>query len=180
MSLEQEVKLAFASVDEARRAVEAAGGQLVCPRRLLDDRLLDTADRTLAQTGTALRIRRDGEGVRLTWKGPIQPGPVKAREELETAAEDAGTLMAICAALGYRSVFRQQKFREEYRLDDVLVTIDETPAGIFIEIEATPEAIAHVAARLGRTPADYLLESYPAIWRRWCASHGRRDADMVF
>jgi adenylate cyclase class 2 len=105
---------------------------------------------------------------------------VKSREELETTVGDAATLMALLAALGYQPFFCSEKYREEYALDQATVTVDETPFGVFVEIEATPETIAHIAARLGRTPADYLLESYPALWRRWCEVHGLGMRDMVF
>jgi len=78
--LEQEVKLEFDRVEAARRLVHATGARLVVSRRLLDDQLYDTPDDRLRRAGTALRLRRDGPGTRITFKGPAQPGPVKSRE----------------------------------------------------------------------------------------------------
>lgn len=60
------------------------------------------------------------------------------------------------------------------------MVIDETPFGVFLEIEAPAARIAQVAAALGRTPADYRLESYVSLWRRWCDAHGRPFGDMLF
>jgi adenylate cyclase class 2 len=180
VALEQEVKLAYPDAEAARQAVLTAGGRLVLLRRLIEDRFFDTTDTHLRRAGTTLRVRRDGAHTRLTWKGPIQSGPVKSREELETTVGDAATLVALLAALGYQPFFCSEKYREEYALDEAMVTIDETPAGIFVEIEAIPETIERIAARLGRTPADYQLESYPELWRRWCEMHGLGMRDMVF
>ena len=180
MALEQEVKLAFVSIEAARQAVQTAGGRLVVSRRLILDRLFDTPEFDLRNQGATLRIRRDGARGYLTWKGPLRAGPVKSREELETSVGDADVAEATLLALGFRASFSSEKHREEYALDDALVTIDDTPAGVFVEIEAIPEAIARAAARLGRTPDDYRLESYPSLWRRWCEEHGQPSCDMLF
>jgi adenylate cyclase class IV len=76
-------------------------------------------------------------------------------------------------------VFRAQKYREEYDLGDASVTVDETPVGAFVEIEATPTVIERVAGLLRKTPADYRLESYPRIYLAWCAANGRPPGDML-
>jgi adenylate cyclase class 2 len=178
--MEHEVKLAFPDPEAARQAVLAAGGRLVVSRRLLDDRLFDAVDGRLRRTGTALRVRRDGARGVLTWKGPVQPGPVKSREEIETPVDDAQALQRVIEALGYRRIFHGQKYREEYHIDGATMTVDETPMGVFVEIEGAPESIPSLTARLGRTPADYILESYPTLWRRWCESNGLGARDMAF
>lgn len=180
MALEQEVKLAYPNVEAARQAINLAGGRLVVSRRLLDDRFYDTHDFSLKQAGQGLRIRQDGSHAILTWKGPVQPGAVKTREEIESDCNDAVTLAAVLGALGFVPRFRSQKYREEYHLADALVTIDEAPMGVFVEIEATLDAIADATTRLGRSPADYNLSSYISLWRRWCEAHHVPFGDMVF
>jgi adenylate cyclase class 2 len=77
-------------------------------------------------------------------------------------------------------VFRAQKYREEYDLGAALVTVDETPLGIYVEIEAAPDEIARITRLLGRSEADYCLESYPTLWRRWCVARGRPPGNMLF
>lgn len=180
MALEREVKLAFESVEAARQAVETAGGRLVVSRRLLDDRIFDTAEERLRLAGCALRVRRDHERAFVTFKGPVQPGTVKTREEIETSVGDAALLERILNSLGFLPMFRSQKYREEYAVSTATVTIDESPVGIFIEIEGAQHDIAHVAALLDRTADDYRLESYATLWRRWCDAHGRPFGDMLF
>ena len=99
--------------------------------------------------------------------------PIQELPEGATVAE------ALVAALGFRPWFRAQKQREEYDLDEAHVTIDETPMGVFVEIEAPGELIAPVAAKLGRSSADYRLESYPRLWRDWCAANNLPPQDML-
>jgi adenylate cyclase class 2 len=180
LPVEHEVKLSYPSVEAARQAVTAAGGRLDVSRRLLDDRLFDTEDQRLGQTGSSLRVRREGARAFMTFKGPVQPGAVKSREEIETAVADADVAEAIVASLGFRRWFRAEKYREEYLLNEARVTIDETPIGVFVEIEAPPAAIDAAAAQLGRGREDYRLDSYPSLYAAWCRARGRDVGDMTF
>lgn len=178
--IEQEVKLQFPHVEAARQAVTAAGGRLVLSSRLIEDRLLDTVDVSLRRSGKTLRVRRDGTDTFITFKGPLLPGVVKSREEIETRVGNAAVIEALLGGLGFHQVFKAQKYREEYDLDRAHVTIDRAPVGVFIEIEALPQRIEEVTRLLGRTPADYILDSYPTLWRAWCETHRLPHGDMVF
>jgi adenylate cyclase class 2 len=178
--LEQEVKLVVESVEAARRAVTTAGGRLVVSRRLLRDALFDTPDHQLRQRGCGFRIRRDAARTIFTFKGPVLRDVVKSREEIETIVADAERGEAIVAGLGFRRWFSAEKYREEYELAATSVAIDDTPIGVFIEIEGAPDAIAAAARLLGRGPADYRLESYAQLYADWCKSKGLVPGDMRF
>ena len=178
--IEHEVKLAFDTVEAARQAVTTAGGRLVVSRRLIDDQLFDTADRTLKQAGVTLRVRRADDLAYITFKGPVQAGPVKSREEIETTVGDPGVIEAIVLSLGFRPFFRAQKYREEYALDIAHLTVDEAPIGVYVEIEAPPNEIERVAIMLGRTRDDFHLDSYQRLYLLWCERQGVVPSDMVF
>lgn len=178
--IEREVKLAFDSADDARAAVVAAGGTPLHDRRLQEDCLLDTADRQLRARGTALRLRMEAGKSRVTFKGPVQPGVMKVREEWETLVGDGETLLRILEALGFTPWFRYQKYREEYSLLDVIVAVDETPAGAYVELEGSEEGIDAAAVRLGRTRADYLIQSYHTLFALHRQHTGGQASDMLF
>ena len=178
--LEREIKLRFDSPADARRAVDALGAVPHAPRRLQEDSLFDTEDGSLRRRRSVLRIRRDGESSRLTFKGPVQPGLVKTREELETTLGDGGLVRQVLERLGYRAWFRYQKYREEFRLGDLIITLDETPIGTFVELEGEEAAIASAAGDLGRGPGDYILDSYYALFQKYREALGFTGPDMVF
>jgi adenylate cyclase class 2 len=180
VSVEHEVKLVFETVEAARQAILDAGGRLLISRRLLADTLFDSADGSLRAGGSALRVRRDGETGALTFKGPVIPGPVKSRAEIETSVGSAETAEALVRALGFVSFFRSEKYREDYLVDRAHVVIDETPIGVYVEIEAESSHIEVIARRLGRAPADYRLESYQRLFTEWCAARGLGPCDMTF
>jgi adenylate cyclase class 2 len=142
MTLEREIKLRFDSAAAARAAVLAAGAAPARVRRLQEDRLFDTADNQLRQRRSVLRVRMEsGKGL-LTFKGPAQPSIMKLRPEIETVIGDGLLLVRILEELGFRVWFRYQKYREEFALDDVIVAVDETPVGVFVEIEGKDRGIA--------------------------------------
>ena len=179
-TLEREIKLRFDSADLARAAVLAAGATPLHCRRLQEDALLDTDDESLRRHGSVLRVRVESGKSAITFKGPTQPSLVHLREELETLVGDGATLVDIFARLGFHVWFRYQKYREEFALDDVIVAVDETPVGVFVEIEGGNDGIHDMAQALGRGPADYMVDSYRRIYLNECAARGVRPTDMVF
>ncbi len=178
--LEREIKLRCSSVSETRDAILALGGTPVRGRRLQEDALLDTADEQLHARRCVLRVRVEPGRSILTFKGPVQPSPMKLREERETVVGDGEALLKLLDELGYHVWFRYQKYREEFGFEDVIGALDETPMGAFVEIEGSEEGIADLAARLGRAPADYLLDSYRGLFVKHCEAHGMPVGDMVF
>jgi adenylate cyclase class 2 len=178
--LEREVKLRFSSPEEARAAVLAAGATPLRGRRLQEDCLLDTADEVVRIRRCVLRIRVECGKSRVTWKGPVQASLMKVREELETVVGDGDILLRLFAELGYHPWFRYQKYREEFAQEDVVVAVDETPVGTYVELEGGEAGISAMAERLGRTPADFVLDSYRTLFVRWQEVHGDAGQDMVF
>lgn len=179
-TLEREIKLRFDSAEQAREVVVAAGGTPTRSRRLQEDCLLDTADGQLRARRSLLRVRMECGKSLLTFKGPVQPSTMKLREEIETVAGDGSLLLGILEELGFQVWFRYEKYREEFALDDVLIAIDETPVGVFVELEGDERGIAAAAEALGRGPLDYLLDSYRGLFLKYCEERGVPATDMLF
>ena len=173
------MKLRFPSAGDARARVLALGAAPARARRLQHDVILDTLDRRLLASGTTLRVRADGERAFLTFKGPVVPGVVKAREEIETEAASAEALLAIGAALGFQPAFRYEKYREEFTVPGVVIAVDDTPIGVFVEIEGDEPTIHALAARLGFSSADYVTASYQSLFLA-SALAGDGARDMIF
>jgi len=179
-TIEREIKLHFDSTDQARAAVERAGGTPLRGRRLQEDYLLDTEDELLRRRRCVLRVRLENGMGRLTFKGPVQPSIVKVREELETVIGDGTALLGVLEEIGFHVWFRYQKYREEFSHEDVIVAIDETPVGSYIEIEGSERGIAEMTKALGRSSSDYILDSYRSLYLRHRDARGLTGRDMVF
>jgi adenylate cyclase, class 2 len=178
--IEREVKLSFSTPEEARAAIVAAGAAPLRSRRLQEDALFDTDDETLRRRRCVLRLRSDGGRSLLTFKGPVQPGPMKVREEHETVVGDVDVLCHVFEELGLHVWFRYQKYREEYAAPDVTIAVDETPVGTFVEVEGGEEGVLAMTLALGRTPADFILDSYRALFIKHREAFGLSGTDMVF
>jgi adenylate cyclase class 2 len=127
-----------------------------------------------------LRVRVESGKSYVTYKGPVQPSSMKVREELETVVSDGPLLIRMFEEMGYRIWFRYEKYREEFALDEVIIAIDETPVGVFVEIEGGDRGITEMALALGRTPRDYLLDSYRRLYVLDCESRGAVPGHMLF
>lgn len=179
-TVEREIKLRFASAETAREAVIAAGCSPLLGRRLQEDALLDTEDEQLRRRRCVLRVRVENGKSRVTFKGPVQPSAMKVREELETLVGDGEVLMRVFSELGLHTWFRYEKYREEFSHEDVIVAIDETPVGVFVEIEGSENGIAAMAAALGRSADDYVVDSYRGLFLQHREEFGLTGPDMLF
>ena len=187
-----EVELKFAVSERAaleRRLVEM-GGQLAEPQEQVD-RYFAHPCRDFAQTDEALRLRRVGDSVAITWKGPRIDAATKTRREIEldvaplSATLHAGPTLSswteLLEALGFRRVLEVAKRRQPVRLvwqgaevDVALDTVAEL--GEFLELEIMAEqgevpgaraCLESLAQELGlgaterRSYLELILESQP-------------------
>jgi adenylate cyclase class 2 len=62
----------------------------------------------------------------------------------------------------------------------LLIELDETPIGVFLELEGPANAIDRVAKALGFGARDYVLANYMTLYREYCRSRGEEPRDMLF
>jgi adenylate cyclase class 2 len=118
---------------------------------------------------------------------PWKPERHKVREEIELEIADAAALAKIFDGLGMRGEFRYEKFRTTFRLagqqrwaKGLLIELDETPIGTFVELEGPPQAIDRAARELGFAERDYIVTNYLRLYQEDCRRKGEKPGDMVF
>src|ERR1700730_7697233 len=153
----------------------------------------DTGDGQLARQGQMWRLRVERPAGRargagretksakdkpastgvLTFKGPANgaetnnPEPYKVREEHELCISNPEEMPKIFEALGLQPCFRYEKFRMTFSLPGMAqlkLTLDETPIGVFVELEGEREEIDRAAEMLGYARSDYINKSYGALF----------------
>lgn len=181
-SHEVEVKLAMPSPARALEILTRAGFTPLYGRAFEANSVFDTPALDLIHSGRLLRLRCFRGQALLTFKGPALPGPHKSRLEIETPVASASSMQSILSALGYSIVFRYEKFRTAFACPGQPghALLDETPIGVFLELEGPPGWIDSTAALLGFSPSDYINLSYGALYRDHCRRAGLQPSHMVF
>src|SRR5262252_7923829 len=206
MAKETEIKLRVEDVKAferklkklAAKTVGAGGGRVH-----EFNTIFDTPEGGLAKHGQLLRIRRETAGgkgkaggperIVLTFKQPTVRGVsdegarFKIREETETELTDRVALTKIFEGLGLRGWFSYEKYRTTWKLgakekwaSDLLVEVDETPVGTYVELEGPPEAIDRAAEALGFSRKDYLVKNYLTLYAEDCRRRGVPPGNMLF
>ena len=144
---------------------------------------------------------RDGNArqrVVVTFKRPVarpasfgpresRHGSHKVREEIEVEVAEAEKLTEIFAGLGMSGWFRYEKYRTTFQLPakkawarGLLIELDETPIGTFVELEGPAEAIDRAANELGYSKHDYVVKNYLVLYIEDCRRKNEQPAHMLF
>jgi len=203
MGKEREIKLRIEDLPGLRRRLAKLGAHMVRPRSHERNALFDTAEGLLARREQLLRIRTEllvGRSRKevprsmVTFKRPIiSPSSNKnrerhkVREEIELEVSDAKALATIFEGLGMSRWFQYEKFRTTFGLRasnawavGLLIELDETPIGVFLELEGPASAIDRAAKALGFEKRDYILANYMVLCREDCRRRGKAPRDMLF
>lgn len=180
---ETEVKFRLKDRDPFEERLSALGA-VPGPEEQEDNVLWDDPEGSLRRGGSVLRLRTSGGQVTVTLKGKaVFTEGVKSRLELETTVGSAEVLAGILRQLGLLPVFRYEKRRTTWRFPQPArpeIVVDETPLGLFAEIEGEEGAILVLARELGVSAAEFLADSYVSLWQKARAADPTLPVDMRF
>src|SRR5277367_6198265 len=194
---EIEIKLRITNIPKILRKIKSLGAT-PHPRVQEQNTLYDTPQSHLHRRHMLLRLRVETPGphhkptgkterVILTSKAPPpprqnnKPSRYKIRSEREQVVTKSSRQYAkALIALGFRPAFRYDKFRTTFRLPNLHLDLDETPAGIFLELEGHPKAIDSAAKALGFTKNAYLRATYWDLYAAACRRRGIKPKNMLF
>jgi adenylate cyclase class 2 len=193
---EIEIKLRVVDIPSLVRNLRRIGAT---PRGRVFERntLYDTPGSDFRRRGLLLRVRIETPAPSthvpagrhravLTFKAPPERHAprihrrYKERLETELEIQHPAKWPRILKSLGLRPAFRYEKYRSSFRLRSLHVDLDETPAGVFLELEGTPAQIDRAARALGYAPRDYIQATYWDIYAAECRRHGRIPKNMLF
>ena len=180
MGQEIEVKFPLRDRQALARRLRELGAEKLYPETFEDNIVLDRRGE-LRTRGALLRVRKFGKYSLATYKGPMSiEGGIKSREEVQTGVESFELAISLFDSLGFKPVFRYQKFREVWRLREVEVVIDRTPIGEYFEIEGSVDTIRSVAADLGMNMDSAIRLSYADLYRQARRTRADLPEHMVF
>jgi adenylate cyclase class 2 len=180
MAQEIEIKFVLKDREALVRKLHEIGAQKLYGETFEDNIVLDRRGE-LRTKGALLRVRKFGRYALATFKGPMAfEGGVKIRDEVQTGVESFELAIQLFDSLGFKPVFRYQKFREVWRVRDVEVVLDRTPIGDYFEIEGALEVIRAVAEELGMNMDAGIRQSYADLYRQFRRTRADLGEHMVF
>lgn len=182
-AIETEVKFRVHDAERLQRHLQAAGFWQETPRTFERNILYDTPERRLRLDRQILRIREYGEKWVLTHKAIPEAGDTglyKQRVETETTVADGETVATIFAALGYTPAFTYEKYRTEWTDGAGHCVVDETPIGLYAELEGPEDWINRTATALSVDPSQFQNDSYGRLFDLWKQETGSDANDLTF
>ena len=166
-NLEIEAKYLVKDLARVQGRLKQLGAKLVEARAFEYNLRYDDPQGSLTAGRRVLRLRKYHDA-RLTYKGPGQvQNNALTRTEIEVVVADFENTRLILEALGYRVAAIYEKYRTMYRLNGQLVTLDELPYGLFVEVEgASPQHVTDTASLLDLDPKRAIPASYQGIFER--------------
>ena len=183
-AMETEVKLRVLDREVFEQKLPALGFTRVTARTMERNTLYDTPSRGLRNSRQILRIRQYGSKWLVTHKsvpsGLTEEGRHKNRVETETEIEDGPALGKIFEALGFAPVFVYEKWRTEWADQQGHCVLDETPLGLYAELEGPGGWIDTTAQKLGVHESQFISLSYGRIFESWRDQSGSKAENFTF
>ena len=207
---EVEIKLRVPDIAAIQCQLKRLRAREIVPRTYESNTLYDTPRETLRRRGRLIRIRieRPASNLKkrppkeittavLTYKGPLPSSRkppetstqakfrtrFKIREEAEVSVTKPDEMARILCAFGLNPMFRYEKYRTTYALPalpGLKIELDETPVGIYLELEGTTAGIERGARLLGFDRKDYLKATYGSLYLADCRRKNRKPGHMLF
>ena len=187
MPVEIEAKMRVDDLDAVRARLRKLGARLAGDY-LESNIFFDKPKRSLLKRGSGLRLRRmrdkrTGKDTNIiTYKGKLQRGRLKTREEIQTTVEDFDAMIALLEAIGFHQMLMFEKKRESWKLDDCEIELDELPhLGRFVEIEGSGErAVMKVREKLDLDDVALVKTGYANMVADFLKKRGRATRVLRF
>lgn len=133
------------------------------------------------------RIRNEDDGsISLTVKAKLKENSdFFKRIELETTIDDAEKVIDMMPFFGFPKKISWEKKRHSFLMNSdtdtyVCFSLDETPMGWFLEIEAEDAKIEEAIIRLELQEAKRINRAYLGLWEDYKKERGISSDDMMF
>lgn len=165
MKTEFEAKFTDVDHDEIRKRLKEQGAVLEQPLRIMKRVIIHTAEMT--KINAFVRIRDEGHRVVITYK-QFDDNTIEGAKEYEIEVSDFDEAVNIFSASGLKYDAYQESKRENWRLKDIEITLDEWPwLNPYIEIEGKSEKdIKEAAKLLGLDWSNTLFGSVADIYKK--------------
>jgi len=162
---EIEIKFAVKDTTAVTEKLRKLGFRIAVGRHREKNYLFDDSGGNLQKSGKLLRIRKTSSSQTFTYKGPISAkSKLKRREEIECRIEQPDVLMRILQEIGFSIQTEYSKYRTVFEKDGFNISLDETEAGNYLEVEGpSEEDVTRIGEKLGYSEKDFVRRTYAEL-----------------
>jgi predicted adenylyl cyclase CyaB len=162
---EIEIKFTVKDTKAVSEKLRKLGFRIAVGRHEEKNYLFDDEPGDIRRAGKLLRVRKTPSSQTVTFKGPIlATSKLKHREEIECRIESAETLIRIFEEVGFTVRTEYSKYRTVFEKDGLNVSLDETEAGNYLEVEGpSDEQITKLGEKLGYSEEDFVRRTYAEL-----------------
>ena len=169
---EIELKFNIQSLSALKKNINSAGAELVYDRRYEKTTMFDNETELMQITDGRIRVRTSGARNEISYKKPITREGIKKEIEYETEVKDAKIIELILKEMGFLPTSSYERYRTEYILDNVKITIDEYPFDNFVELEGRENDILNIASLLKLDITQNITLSCDTLFLKWREARG--------
>lgn len=134
----------------------------------------------LEKKGVFLRVRSGSKNT-VTMKEKIgEDKNVRSRKETEFEISDVDQMAYILGKLGFTFVRIMEKYRINLQYKGAILSIDEMPFGMYLEIEGSEEGVGKIASELGYSNSDKILGTYWEVFEEYKKENNLTGENIVF
>jgi predicted adenylyl cyclase CyaB len=162
---EIEIKFLVRDTKAISEKLRKLGFRIAVGRHQEKNYLFDDRTGSLQKQGKLLRIRKTPSAQTITYKGPISSASkLKHREEIEARIDDPAVFQRIFNEIGFAVTTEYSKYRTVFEKEPFSVSLDETEAGNYLEVEGpSDEEITRLAQKLGYSEVDFIRQTYAEL-----------------
>lgn len=143
---------------------------------------VDVPNWTLSNSGTFLRLRSGFKNTLTLKNSRKKDSEVSERKEIEIEIDDIDICHDLLKALGLTESLVMEKYRMMWKINDLFITIDELPFGVYTEFEGPIPSIKIISDLLQFNFNERIILTYWELYNNFMISQGNTyyDPNIVF
>ncbi len=163
---EIELKVVFKDFKDLKKKLKHLKAKKVNPKTFEKNIIYDHKDINLKRKGVLLRLRKFGKKNILTLKKASKGKEgFKVREEINLDVESFEKTENFLKSLGFFKTFSYEKWRENYSYKGLIISLDETKVGNFMEVEGEYKDIWDFLKEIGVSKEKTLTLTYMDLFK---------------
>lgn len=125
----------------------------------------------LSNSGTFIRLRSGFKNTLTLKKARTQNSEVSERMELEIEIDDIDSCYKLLQEIGLNESLVMEKYRMTWEINGTIITIDELPFGIYVEIEGAIQNIKIISQLLDLDYEKRIILTYWELYNELMESY---------